>query len=389
MSLIDQKIANAAESTNEDQNSPAQFAAPAKAVGAEKKEMFRIEAGPNRKEILNFTNQLSIMIRAGISLQEALESIGTQTEKVKFKVIILDLKARIEAGESFSQALRAYPDVFSNLYMNMVAAAEISGSLSSMLQKLSEYLDQEAETRSQVIGAMIYPLIIAGMAVFTVIFMLVFVLPRFLTVFAGNEHMLPTPTKIIMAVSTGLRSYWYIIVPSIAGVCFGFGTYIKTVSGRKWWDATKLRLPLLRTLSRCLYITRGLHTMGVLTNAGVSILDTIAITAQVSGNVLFEAMWKGVHEAVRQGKKIAPSLASYGLMPGGVIQMIQSGEESGTLGEVLGDVADFYSRELKTVIKIVTSMIEPIMIIFMGLLVGFIAMSVILPIFKMSSLVTK
>ncbi len=129
--------------------------------------------------------------------------------------------------------------------------------------------------------------------------------------------------------------------------------------------------------------------MGVLTNAGVSILDTIAITAQVSGNVLFEAMWRGVHEAVRQGKKIAPSLASYGLLPGGVIQMIQSGEESGSLGEVLGDVADFYSRELRTVIKMVTSMIEPIMIIFMGLLVGFIAMSVILPIFKMSSLVTK
>ncbi len=389
MSIIEQKVAKVAESTNDDQNSRAQFAAPAKAAGTEKKELFRFEGPPNRKEILNFTNQLSIMIRAGISLQESLESIGSQTEKVKFKVIILDLKARIEAGESFSQALKAYPDVFSNLYMNMVAAAEISGSLSSMLQKLAEYLDQEAETRSQVVGAMVYPLIIAGMAVVTVIFMLVFVLPRFLLVFAGNEDMLPAPTKIIMAVSTGLRSYWYIIVPSIAGFFFGFGTFIKTVSGRKWWDATKLRMPLVKTLCRCLYITRGLHTMGVLTNAGVSILDTIAITAQVSGNVLFEAMWRGVHEAVRQGKKIAPSLASYGLLPGGVIQMIQSGEESGSLGEVLGDVAEFYSRELRTVIKMVTSMIEPIMIIFMGLLVGFIAMSVILPIFKMSSLVTK
>ncbi|HEG43109.1 MAG TPA: type II secretion system F family protein [Phycisphaerales bacterium] len=389
MSIIEQKVAKVAESTNDDQNRRAQFASGGKAAGAEKKELFRFEGPPNRKEILNFTNQLSIMIRAGISLQESLESIGSQTEKVKFKVIILDLKARIEAGESFSQALRAYPDVFSSLYMNMVAAAEISGSLSSMLQKLAEYLDQEAETRSQVVGAMVYPLIIAGMAVVTVLFMLIFVLPRFLLVFAGNEDMLPAPTKIIMAVSTGLRSYWYIIVPSVAGFFFGFGTFIKTVSGRKWWDATKLRMPLVKTLCRCLYITRGLHTMGVLTNAGVSILDTIAITAQVSGNVLFEAMWKGVHEAVRQGKKIAPSLASYGLLPGGVIQMIQSGEESGSLGEVLGDVADFYSRELRTVIKMVTSMIEPIMIIFMGLLVGFIAMSVILPIFKMSSLVTK
>ncbi len=389
MSVLEQKIAKAAENANNKQSKRSQFAGGAGSPATEKKELFRFESPPNRKEILNFTNQLSIMIRAGISLQESLESIGSQTEKVKFKVIILDLKARIEAGESFSQALRAYPDVFSNLYMNMVAAAEISGSLSNMLLKLAEYLDQEAETRSQVVGAMVYPLIIAGMAVVTVLFMLVFVLPRFLLVFAGNEDMLPAPTKIIMAVSTGFRSYWYIIIPSVAGAFFGFATFIKTVLGRKWWDATKLRLPLLKTLCRCLYITRGLHTMGVLTNAGVSILDTIAITAQVSGNVLFEAMWNGVHEAVRQGKKIAPSLASYGLLPGGVIQMIQSGEESGSLGEVLGDVAEFYSRELRTVIKMVTSMIEPIMIIFMGLLVGFIAMSVILPIFKMSSLVTK
>ena len=129
--------------------------------------------------------------------------------------------------------------------------------------------------------------------------------------------------------------------------------------------------------------------MGVLTNAGVPILDTLAITSHVSGNVLFETMWQGVHEAVRQGKKIAPTMGSYNLMPGGVVQMVQSGEESGTLGEVLGDVAEFYGRELKTVIKTVTSMIEPIMIIIMGLLVGFIAMSVILPIFKMSSLVTS
>ncbi|KKK74433.1 hypothetical protein LCGC14_2883810, partial [marine sediment metagenome] len=199
MSIIEQKVAKVAESTNDDQNRRAQFASGGKAAGAEKKELFRFEGPPNRKEILNFTNQLSIMIRAGISLQESLESIGSQTEKVKFKVIILDLKARIEAGESFSQALRAYPDVFSSLYMNMVAAAEISGSLSSMLQKLAEYLDQEAETRSQVVGAMVYPLIIAGMAVVTVLFMLIFVLPRFLLVFAGNEDMLPAPTKIIMA----------------------------------------------------------------------------------------------------------------------------------------------------------------------------------------------
>lgn len=353
-----------------------------------KKGGFRIDFGPSKKDILNFTNQLAVMIRAGISLQDSLESIGTQIEKEKFRVVILDLKARIEGGQSFSQALAEHPDVFTNLYINMIAAAEISGSMSSMLQQLVEYLDQEADTRNQVISAMVYPIIILVMAVTCVTFLLTFVLPRFLTVFAGKEHLLPAPTKIIMAMSLGMRHYWFIIFPGIAGVVMGFWYFTnKTPMGKFWWDKTKLALPLLKSLCRSLYITRSLHTMGVLVNAGVPILDTLSITAHITGNLLFENMWKGVFEQVRQGKKIAPSMVQYGLMPSNVVQMLQSGEESGTLGNVLRDISDFYARELKTTIKTVTSMIEPIMIVLMGVLVGFIAMSIILPIFKMSSVV--
>lgn len=347
----------------------------------------RFEFGPSRKDILNFSNQLAVMVRAGISLQDALESIGSQIQKQKFRAIVMDLKQRIEAGQSFSQALSEHPDVFNNLYINMIAAAEISGSMSSMLQRLVEYLDQEAETRSQVISAMVYPIIIAVMAVSTTTFLLTFVLPRFLKVFAGKEHLLPTPTKIIMALSAAMSQYWFIIFPAMTGAVIAFWYFTnKTPIGKCWWDKTKLQIPLLKTLCRSLYITRSMHTMGVLTNAGVPILDTLSITAHITGNTLYENMWKGVHEAVRQGRKIAPSLAEYNLLPGNVVQMIQSGEESGTLGEVLGDISDFYARELKTVIKAVTSMIEPLMIVVMGVLVGFIAMSIILPIFKMSSM---
>ncbi len=350
---------------------------------------FSIEAGPKHKDILNFTNQLAVMIRAGISLQEALDSIAGQIEKKKFREIIFDLKERIEGGQSLSQALNEHSDVFSNLYINMIAAAEISGALSSMLQQLASYLDQEADTRSQVIGAMVYPIIIAVMAVVTTLFLLMFVLPRFLLVFAGKEQYLPLPTKIIMAASGGLRNYWFIILPGVCGVIGGFIYFINTKAGGVWWDGVKLKIPLLRTLCKSLYITRSLHTMGVLTSAGVPILDTLAITAQISGNALYERMWRKVHEAVREGKKIATSINEPALMPASVVQMIGSGEESGTLSEVLSDVSEFYGRELKTVIKMVTSMIEPIMIVVMGMLVGFIAMSVILPIFKMSSLVTQ
>ena len=350
---------------------------------------FKFETGPSKKDVLNFTNQLAVMIRAGISLPDALESISSPMDKKKFKGIIVDLKDKIESGQTFSQALSAHRDVFSNLYVNMIAAAEVSGSMSSMLQQLVAYLDQEAQTRSQVVGAMVYPIIIAVMAVSTTIFLLTFVLPRFLVVFAGKEHLLPAPTKVIMALSSIMRGYWFVILPAAGAAIWGFWYFINTTAGREWWDRTKLRIPLLRTLCRSLYITRSLHTMGVLTNAGVPILDTIMITAQVSGNVLYEKMWKTVYESVRQGSKIASSLSTSELMPPSVVQMLRSGEESGTLSDVLRDVAEFYERELKTVIKIVTSMIEPIMIVIMGVMVGFIAMSIILPIFRMSSLVTS
>ena len=348
---------------------------------------FRVEFGPSRKDILNFTNQLAVMVRAGISLQDSLESIAEQNDNEKFKVIIIDLKNRIEAGQSFSQALAENPQTFSNLYINMVAAAEISGSLSGMLQKLAEYLDSEAETRSQIKGAMVYPIIIAVMAVSVTIFLLCFVLPRFTAIFAGKEHLLPTPTKVLMASSAFLRGYWFFIFPAIGACFWGFWYFVGTEDGRRWWDKTKLSLPLIKSLCQNLYITRSMHTMSVLTKAGVPILNTISITAQIAGNVLYKKMWLSVYEEVRQGNKIATSLGQYNLMPSNVVQMIKSGENSGTMSDVLRDIASFYSRELKTAIKTVTSMIEPIMIVLMGVLVGFIAMSIILPIFRMSSIV--
>jgi type IV pilus assembly protein PilC len=348
---------------------------------------FSVDFGPSRKDVLNFSNQLAVMIKAGISIHDALEGIGEQMDNPKFKKIIIAIKNDVEGGQSLSGALGKYPDVFSNLYVNMMAAAEISGSLASMLEQLAHYLDQEAETRSQVRGAMVYPCIIALMAVSVTVFLLTFVLPRFTAIFAGKEQLLPTPTKIIMATSAFLRGYWYFIVPAIGVAIWGFLYFIGTQVGRYWWDKTKLVAPIIKKLCRSLYITRSLHTMGVLTGAGVPILDTLSITSEISGNTLYRKMWVDVHDSVRQGQKIASSLAASPLLPSSVVQMIRSGEDSGKLAEVLRDISEFYGRELKATIKTVTAMIEPIMIILMGVLVGFIAMSIILPIFKMSSLV--
>lgn len=372
--------------------SPRRYAQSQSAPGADsvvgKLRGFRIEFGPSRKDILHFTTQLAVMVRAGISLQDALDGIAEQCDNRKLQTVLRDLKIRIEEGNSFSQALAEHPNIFSNLYINMVAAAEASGSLSDMLQKLAEYLDQEAETRSQIKSAMVYPMIIAVMAVSVTVFLLCFVLPKFTALFRGKEHLLPTPTIVLMATSAFVRHWWYAMIPAVGAMFWAFWYFINTPVGRLWWDKTKLVLPLIRTLCRCLYITRSLHTMGVLTRAGVPILNTISITAHISGNALYKDMWLGVYEEVRQGKKIASSLSRYTLLPSSVVQMIRSGEESGNMADVLRDVSTFYGRELKTVIKTVTSMIEPLMIVLMGVMVGFIAMSIILPIFKMSNLVT-
>ncbi len=238
-----------------------------------------------------------------------------------------------------------------------------------------------------VIGAMIYPAIIFFMAIGTTIFLLAFVVPQFVMIFRGKEHLLPAPTKILLFLSHNMREYWYILLGSAVAGIWGFFATIRTERGALLWDQFKLVVPLFKRMFRALYITRSLHTMGELVNAGVPMLDTLSITADISGNRLYKRMWQNVYSSVKQGKKICQPLQKCPLLPKAVVQMISAGEESGKLGETLDSVAKFYNKELRATIKAVTSMIEPLMIVAMGGVVGFIAMSIILPIFKMSSLV--
>jgi type IV pilus assembly protein PilC len=343
--------------------------------------------GPSAKDVLNFTSQLAVMIRAGISIRAAIEGIYEQTENPKFKAILAQIKKDVESGKNFSDALTRYPKVFSPLYINMVKASELSGGFSRMLDRIAGYLQQQIETVSMVRGAMIYPGIIGTLAVGVTIFLLTWVLPRFLIIFKGKEEALPAPTKVLMALSNFMTNFWYVLLAGVVAGVWGFILMLKTDWGRLWWDKTKLTVPLFKKMFRALYISRGLHTMGQLINAGVPMLDTIAITAEISGNTLYKRMWRAVYSAVKQGKKISLPLQKSTLLPRAVVQMVSAGEESGKLGEVLDEVSDFYAKELRNVIKTVTSMIEPLMIVLMGSIVGFIAMSIILPIFKLSAIV--
>ncbi len=350
--------------------------------------LLNYSSGPGQKDVLDFTSQLAVMVRAGIGLRAALEGIAEQVSNPKFKSILLGIKEDIESGKQFSEAIQRHPKLFSPLYVNMVRASEMSGSFAKMLDRIAAYIAQQIETRKMVVGASIYPGIIGTMAIGVTVFLLTFVLPRFAGVFKGKEAVLPWPTKFLMGASSFLVSYWWIFLLAAGGLIVGFILFIKTEIGRYWWDRTKLGMPVFKRMFRALYVSRSLHTMGELLNAGVPMLDTLAITGDISGNVLYRKMWRSVYGAVKQGKKIQSQLSKSRLLPKSVVQMIGAGEESGRLGEVLGEISEYYNKALRDAIKAVTGMIEPIMIVLMGSVVGFIAMAIILPIFKMSALVS-
>ena len=344
-------------------------------------------SGPSQKDVLNFTTQLAVMVRAGISLRQALDGIAEQSENPKFQKILYGIKQDVESGKPFSEALAKYPKLFGPLYINMVRASEMSGSFSQMLDRIATYLAQQIETRAMVIGAMIYPGVIASMAIGVTIFLLTFVLPKFADVFAGKEAAMPWPTIFLMNLSSFMVQWWWAVLGGLLAVLIFLVFLSKTEPGGWWFDQLKLRVPIFKRMFRALYISRSLHTMGELVNAGVPMLDTLAITGEIAGNRMYKRMWRSVYSSVKQGKKIIQPLQKTPLLPKAVVQMVGAGEESGKLGEVLDEVSTYYAKQLREAIKTVTSMIEPIMIVIMGSIVGFIAMAIILPIFKLSTLV--
>ncbi len=342
---------------------------------------------PSQKHVLDFTTQLAVMMRAGINLRAALEGITDQTTHAGFRKVLQGLRTDVESGKQFSEAIARHAKLFGPLYYNMVRASEMSGSFADMLDRIAGYIAQQMETRKMVVGASIYPAVIGVMAVAVTVFLLTFVLPKFYAVFEGKEEILPWATTFLMGLSKFVSKHWPYLLAGVVALA-GLGIVaLKTPVGRFWLDTFKLKFPVLRTMFKSLYISRSLQTMGQLINAGVPMLDTLAITGQVSGNKLFEGMWARVHSSVRQGKKIALPLLKDNLLPKSVVQMISAGEESGKLGEVLDQISGYYSKQLKDAIKAVTGLIEPVMILLMGTIVGFIAMAIILPIFKMSQIV--
>jgi len=344
--------------------------------------------GPSKRDILDFTTQLAVMVRAGISLRAALDGIAANTDHKPFRSVLLSIKDDIEAGCTFSDAIAQYPKLFSPLYINMVRASELSGSFGHMLDRIAKIITRQIETRKMIIGAGIYPAVIGGLATVVTIFLLTFVLPRFAGVFAGKEDVLPWPTKFLMGLSEWMVLYWWLVPIAMTIVVIGIIVGGRIERGAKIIDLLKLKFPVVRQMLRALYINRSLQTLGELINAGVPILSALEVTGDICGNQYYKKLWYDVRQGAREGSRIAETVGDTKLLPRPVIQMVGAGEESGRLGDVLQEIAEYYDRVLQDAVKTFTSLLEPVMIIFMGGIVGFIAMAIILPIFKMSSVVS-
>ncbi|MBC8310099.1 MAG: type II secretion system F family protein [Phycisphaerales bacterium] len=345
--------------------------------------------GPKKRDILDFTTQLAVMVRAGISLRVAIDGISKHVENKKLQEILTSIREDLEAGCTFSDAISKYPKLFSPLYINMVKASELSGSFGHMLDRIAKIIASQIETKKLIVGASIYPAVIGGLATVVTIFLLTFVLPRFAGVFAGKEAILPWPTTFLMGLSAWMVLYWWTVPIAMACVAVGAILISKTERGLCFLDNVKLKIPVVKKMLRALYITRSLQTFGELVNAGVPMVNALEVTANISGNRNYHALWSDVADGVKEGRRINEILCGTKLLPMPVVQMVAAGEESGKLGDVLEEISEYYDRVLRDAIKTFTSLLEPAMIVFMGVIVGFIAMAIILPIFKMSAVVTS
>jgi type IV pilus assembly protein PilC len=343
-------------------------------------------------ELILFTTQLSVMLESGVVLSDALEAISEQLKPSPFKIILCDISDKIHSGQSFSVALSVYPKVFNSMFVSMVRASEASGKMSEMLDVLSRYLTSEAETRKQVQGAMIYPLIMVMMAIAATGTLMFFVLPRFTKIYESRGAALPALTRVLVKFSSllGDLEFMTMAMSSIffAGVVINF--WSKTNSGRKTIDYAMISLPAFSTMYIDSVMTRSMRIMATMVNTGVSLLDAIDVIKSSSTNYYFQRLWNQADKKIRDGYQLSDSIIHSGgreLVVPGIIQMIRAGEKSGKMGFVCDKASTFYERKLGNSIKTATALIEPIMITVMGIIIGTIAIALLLPVFRISTII--
>src|SRR6185312_4220695 len=335
------------------------------------------------KDIVVFTRQFSTMINAGLPLVQALDILSKQSESKALKDVTRQLVYDVESGHTVADALRRHPRVFTDLYVNMVAAGEAGGILDTILMRLASFLEKNDALVGKVKSAMVYPAVIMSVAAIAVTILLIFVIPVFKTMFDSVNMALPLPTRVVIGLSAFLRHYWWALGIAIGGSVYMLRNYYRTSSGKLNIDRTMLRMPVLGDLLRKAAVSRFTRTLGTLISSGVSILDGLEITAKTAGNRVIHDAIMEARSSIAGGDTIAAPLQKSAVFPPMVISMIAVGEQTGGLDEMLSKIADFYDEEVDAAVSGLLSLLEPVMIVFLGVVVGGMVVAMYLPIFDM------
>lgn len=336
------------------------------------------------KDIVIFTRQFSTMIDAGLPLVQGLNILADQSENSTFKKILKEVTRDVEGGATLAEALNKHPKVFDNLFVNLVAAGEVGGILDTILQRLATYIEKAEKLKSQIKGAMTYPIVVVGVAILVIAVILIFVIPVFQEMFEGFGKSLPVPTQIVVAMSDFMKANIHYMIGGFIVFIFLFKKYRDTARGRKQIDTIALKLPIFGTLLKKVAVARFTRTLGTMISSGVPILDALEVTAKTSGNVVLEEVIFEVRSSIAEGQTISEPLAETDIFPGMVIQMISVGEATGALDTMLEKIADFYDDEVDTAVDALTSMLEPLLMVFLGGSIGGLVIAMYLPIFQLA-----
>lgn len=344
-----------------------------------------LEGRISEKEIVIFTRQLSTMIDAGLPLVQCLDALHRQLTNKEFAKVITRVKSDVESGDTFADALRKHPKIFSDFFTNMVEAGEAGGILDTILARLAAYMEKALALKAKVKSAMVYPASIIGVAILVITFLMIFVIPTFAEMFEGFGATLPGPTRLVISMSNFVQAYVLYFIPAAFVLVFLFRRFYRTNAGRRLVDTTMLKLPVVGPLVQKVAVARFTRTLGTLVGSGVPIIDGLQITARTAGNKVVEDAVLSIIESVKEGQTIAEPLSKRDIFPPMVVQMIEVGENSGALDIMLSKVADFYDEEVDTAVSGLTSLLEPVMMVFLGGIIGFMVVAMYLPIFKLAA----
>ncbi|MGQ9637027.1 MAG: type II secretion system F family protein [Thermodesulfobacteriota bacterium] len=355
------------------------------AKGKEIRISLPIKRKVKQRSIAIFTRQLATMIDAGLPLVQSLDVLASQQEDKNFKGIIRDIREDVEGGSTFAGALRKHPETFNELYTNLVVAGEEGGILDNILIRLANYIEKAEALKKKVKSALVYPGVIVTVAVLVVMILMIFVIPVFETMFKSAGQSLPLPTLIVLTISKFVKKYILLFIPTVILLVYLFRRFYRTESGKTLIDRLLLKLPVFGILLKKVSVARFARTLGTLVSSGVPILDGLSIVSKTAGNRTIETAILDARASIREGETIAEPLNRSGIFPPMVIQMISVGESTGALDSMLAKIADFFEEEVDVAVGNLTSLLEPFLMIFLGVVIGGVVVSMYLPIFQMAS----